>query len=324
MKIEIGESLAYSWLRHIKKCQIVQTNWKPSPLWSVYDDDTLQNLINKAAKHFRGEYDLDLLGKNSGLSQFLLQAEIDVFGVHTEQGQHTCYALDIAYHISGTNYGDRIDTVTKIIKKLLRSAICICAFFNIYEGELIFASPKMTPSIYMDLEKPLKDLTAMLNEAGFEFVVSVVANQDFNDQILSPVINISGDVADTSELFLRSHQMLKLFDTSTVKPKIPPVKENGTAPTMHLTKSFGQMNDKPNIECILHGNQCDLKTFQRALVAATRAQRTIIYADGRQSLPQYWDTNNFTETSSLSSNIFGGPLRGWKDKGIIGIRIEIE
>ena len=28
MKIEIGESLIYSWLRHEKQCQLVQTNWK--------------------------------------------------------------------------------------------------------------------------------------------------------------------------------------------------------------------------------------------------------------------------------------------------------
>lgn len=29
MKIEMGESLFYSWLRHVKECQIVQTSWNP-------------------------------------------------------------------------------------------------------------------------------------------------------------------------------------------------------------------------------------------------------------------------------------------------------
>lgn len=33
MEIEIGESLPYSWLRHVKECQIVQINWKVSPKW---------------------------------------------------------------------------------------------------------------------------------------------------------------------------------------------------------------------------------------------------------------------------------------------------
>ena len=33
MKIDIGESLVYSYLRHVKNCTIVQTNWKPSGNW---------------------------------------------------------------------------------------------------------------------------------------------------------------------------------------------------------------------------------------------------------------------------------------------------
>ena len=35
MKIEIGESLIFSWLRHVMGCPIAQTNWKPSPTWPI-------------------------------------------------------------------------------------------------------------------------------------------------------------------------------------------------------------------------------------------------------------------------------------------------
>lgn len=35
MKIEIGESLLLSWLKHIKECQLVQTNWKASYKWEL-------------------------------------------------------------------------------------------------------------------------------------------------------------------------------------------------------------------------------------------------------------------------------------------------
>lgn len=41
MKIEMGESLFYSWLRHVKECQIVQTNWKASPQWQLQHEDKL-------------------------------------------------------------------------------------------------------------------------------------------------------------------------------------------------------------------------------------------------------------------------------------------
>ena len=30
MKIEIGKSLIFSWLRHVRGCPIAQGNWKPS------------------------------------------------------------------------------------------------------------------------------------------------------------------------------------------------------------------------------------------------------------------------------------------------------
>jgi hypothetical protein len=45
MKIEIGESLFYSWLRHVKLCQIVQTNWKASPEWELQHEEGLERIM---------------------------------------------------------------------------------------------------------------------------------------------------------------------------------------------------------------------------------------------------------------------------------------
>lgn len=42
MKIEMGESLFYSWLRHVKECQVVQMNWKPSPSWQLQNEEELK------------------------------------------------------------------------------------------------------------------------------------------------------------------------------------------------------------------------------------------------------------------------------------------
>ena len=44
MKIEMGESLFYSWLRHVKECQIVQTNWKTSSQWALQHEDKLEEM----------------------------------------------------------------------------------------------------------------------------------------------------------------------------------------------------------------------------------------------------------------------------------------
>ena len=44
MKIEMGESLIYSWLRHEKQCQLAQTNWKSSSYWELLHYDELVEL----------------------------------------------------------------------------------------------------------------------------------------------------------------------------------------------------------------------------------------------------------------------------------------
>ena len=50
-----------------------------------------------------------------------------------------------------------------------------------------------------------------------------MANDDFNNEILQPVLDLSDDVADTSELFLRSYQLTKLFKSTDggQREKIP-------------------------------------------------------------------------------------------------------
>jgi hypothetical protein len=54
MKIEVGESLMLSWLRHAKKCQSVQLNWKPSMnQWSLENEEEIESIINKVGDFFR-------------------------------------------------------------------------------------------------------------------------------------------------------------------------------------------------------------------------------------------------------------------------------
>jgi hypothetical protein len=40
MKLEMGESLVFLWLKHEKQCQSVQMNWKASKEWSAFAPDT--------------------------------------------------------------------------------------------------------------------------------------------------------------------------------------------------------------------------------------------------------------------------------------------
>lgn len=131
MKIEIGESLIYSWLRHKKNCQLVQTNWKPSAEWNKFDIEWAEKTYRDAQKYFDETFQFDLFKKNSGLEQALQQAELDVIGVQIEGAiVKNIFAVDVAFHEKGLNYGSKEETATRVLKKMIRSALCLVVYFG--------------------------------------------------------------------------------------------------------------------------------------------------------------------------------------------------
>lgn len=67
MKIEMGESLLYSWLRHIKMCQVVQNNWKVSAQWNLSNARDLESLMEQANKYYYQKYGYSVFKQNTSL-----------------------------------------------------------------------------------------------------------------------------------------------------------------------------------------------------------------------------------------------------------------
>ena len=216
MKIEIGESLLLSWLRHIKECQLAQMNWKPSSKWELKYRDVLERLMQSSTEAFKAR-GYDLYKGNSGLDQILAQAEIDVMGIAMEEGSSHIYAIDVAFHEAGLNYGSKEETVARVLKKFIRTAMCIYGYFGFADGTIIFASPKISPVVIKDINACLDDVISVLQKLNLNYEIRVIANEDFSEKILEPILNVLGEVADTSELFMRSLQMYNLF--AEKKPK---------------------------------------------------------------------------------------------------------
>mgnify|MGYP001013183682 FL=1 len=217
MKIEMGESLFYSWLRHVKECQIVQTNWKISPKWELKFSDELEKIMSKTDGFFSNKYGYKIYKQNTSLKQLLQQAECDALGVCSNDRMNEIYAVDVAFHESGLNYGGLDETVVRVVKKCLRTAMCIYGYFGVKKAEIIFASPKINRQILDALRPCFVDINNIIQEMGFEFDFRIIANSDFSNLVLEPILEISGNVADTAELFMRSYQMLSLFDKKSLK-----------------------------------------------------------------------------------------------------------
>ena len=140
MKIEIGESLALSYLKHVKKCVIYQTNWKASNRWSITNEESLKVIFEAVRK----SEEFKDISKKSEFNQFLRQAEIDALGID-QAGK--VYAIDIAFHEQGLRYGSTDEeAAARVTKKLVRSYLAMRGYFPGREYEIIFASPKVGPT----------------------------------------------------------------------------------------------------------------------------------------------------------------------------------
>ena len=209
MKTEMGESLIYTWLRHIRGCQVVQTNWKTSPRWELAHTDELEALHAAVDSHFQEAHGYQIFKRISSLSQIIRQGECDALGAAFRDGTARFCAVDVAFHESGLLYGSRVETVSKVINKSIRTAMCLYGFFGVREAEVLFASPKVNPSQLSDMIPCVRELQDLTEQAGFGFTFRVLVNEDFREQVLSPVLAASREIADTSELFLRSCQLLR-------------------------------------------------------------------------------------------------------------------
>ena len=207
----MGESLFYSWLRHVKECQIVQTNWKVSSQWQLLDFEELEKMMKVVDKHYSDKYNYAIFKQNTSLSQLLQQGECDVLGISVQPDGNTYYAVDVAFHEAGLNYGSRKTTVMKVLEKCARTAFCLHGYFYTKEADIIFASPKINPAVLSDLTPCIEEMNQLFRDNGYDFTFRMIANEDYNNMVLKPIILVSEGVADTTELFLRSYQMYKMF-----------------------------------------------------------------------------------------------------------------
>ena len=213
MTTEIGESLFYSWLRHVKTCQLVQTNWKPSATWRIRN-----SVINQIVEDVKKEFEEEDFKVLNNLKTSLLGTEIDVIGIATDievtdkienKPTDKIITVDVAFHSKGLGYKKN---VSKVISKFVRTALCIIAYFDRLDAELYFASPKINKKDLDGLESAIEKLIQIFNSKNCNFSFQLLEGEKFKSDVIEPLIKNSKDVNDQTELFLRSCRMLDMFD----------------------------------------------------------------------------------------------------------------
>ena len=203
MKIEIGESLGCSYLRHVKQCWLVQANWKTSEHWTRHKTlADLEAMFLDIKQKF--DKDGDVFKQTNDAAQFLKQGEIDIVGMDQKGGIH---AMEIAFHEAGLNYGGGVDG--RVLKKLLRTLMILRAYHPSSSiVSIYFVSPKVNPGV----QKPLESMFGTLRAEYPDVAWHLLTNANFTERMLKPTLQMSSTVADTSELFVRAAKLLELAE----------------------------------------------------------------------------------------------------------------
>ena len=234
MKIEIAESMLYSWLRHCKGCQIVQTNFKVSRFWQQYNESELETLYNR----FQDDERFSVFRFTSGnrpqsFSTVLESTECDLLGLLFEGGRTKIFAYESAFHENGLNYQD---TQKKVIHKFFRNYLMTKSFFPNSAIELTFISPRIGDTTLTQLNANINNLRDFFSENNCEVDLKIIANEEFKSSILIPLCNLTDNIADESELFIRAVKLWKMTE-------INPGRQNRIRRYNNLAPAQAQVNE---------------------------------------------------------------------------------
>lgn len=217
MKIETLQSLLISWLRHIKECQIVQTKCKPSSDLELQHKDDLEQIIQNSSNVLKSKYGYNLHKGNKSIEELLAKAELDLIAISFANNKNHIYSIDIEFNVANLCYGSKEETIFKVIKKCIISAMCMYGYFGFENGTFILTSPKTDPSVINDINACAKDIVAVLKKIGLNYKIQIITSENFMEEFVEPVINMLGDVADTSDLFMEELQRYNSFTGKTLK-----------------------------------------------------------------------------------------------------------
>jgi len=321
MKIEIGENLLASYLRHVEGCRIVQTNWKTSSQWKItkYEEEKSRELFDK----IKTSPLFSEVFKNNGYKQLIKQAEIDVIGLNTTE--KSVFGIDVAFHNAGLNYKD---VTNNVLKKLFRTIFVLQTYFNDFNKfNAFFITPKANPAT----EKPIRELIEEANKLIYDEMISVkfICNETFFTLIVDPIINNIDDDNDTSELFIRSIKLLQLDKRNNSTTGIKKANKKSTTITdkttvdgmkigqfvrYNMKKLFEQNLVSQNEINNLQNKEYSKKVFDQNYEVLRSSDKEITGKDGRN---RYYANEKFFGNYYLSSQWVDRhwkPFRDWLNK----------
>lgn len=245
MKIEMSESLVASWLKHVKHCIVVNTNWKASPYWTPATTDArIGQICDLAAGYFnerrlrildtaneqdevaRREIEDDADLDTVDWQNMLLQTECDAVGLaySENQGGTLVYAVESAFHRNKIQYSKQRrswkrlhlqgNTVTawNVALKMFKNALSMFRWYGVRNAHIVFVAPMSSVPVEREILSACSIVEDFYQQQGFNFDFEFYfehptpgSDGTFSENVKNPVNLAATIVDDTSELYLRGH-----------------------------------------------------------------------------------------------------------------------
>lgn len=203
MTNDICESLIYSWLKHIKECQVVETNWKKSKNWNCNNAESCQ-IYDEFCKIFNIE--------NADYSKFMNQGECDVIGIKSKDNKVNIICAEVAYHGKQLNYGgSSTEDADKVIKKFLFNTLNVIENFDVEYAEFYFITNKIGDTLYKNIDENLKKLIQLIRTHKPNYKYEIMHEDKFKSIVID-VDKIKSDINDSNESFARAMQIFSSTD----------------------------------------------------------------------------------------------------------------
>lgn len=332
MTIDMGESLGSSWLKHVKQCYLVQTNWKMSQTWQKKHKN-VGEIAKGVERLFRERYAAKIFKENKSTEQIERQIECDIIGISRgHSGVSEYHVLEVAVHTkspglhySGERNGKKANVSDdKVVAKLFNAAMTLYDNLDVDRGEIVFATPYVSEPLKKKIEMRLKDLQDYLSriesEKGrkFGFTFVFIGNDDFKKEIIDPACDMGLKSCDDSECFLRAVKILQLAkDRPWGKKKGNKSQTKESASHNAVDIGNEHENAKQNHFCdadetIIELNPSGVNEFKAQLLKTHKAQFMLYYEGKPHPVSAVWNAAKITQNTDVLNNIRSRPF--WRNR----------
>ncbi|WP_129124154.1 hypothetical protein [Veronia nyctiphanis] len=94
------------------------------------------------------------------------------------------------------------------------------------------------------------------------------------------------------------------------------------SPEAVIKRLLDKVDAQPTKKPVIDFSPSDEAEFKSQLINRREAEVIIYKTDGTREI-SHWKANKITKTSNVRGNLWSGPLRGWKEKGIESVEVNI-